>query len=401
MNQIQDHYPDLGTSPIANISLASKELFHSNFLAWVFNTYPEMVSRALEPSGVTLSSSDTSITTSREERNLDLVIRIGDRKIIVIENKIKSIPNPVQLRNYENTATKLLKNQAKHEFILLTLSSKDQIDPSGENKNWKQLDYNRLSKILRKEIPGRATAYHRSVIEDYCGLISVLSDLADNEAKQKWNPVFERDQAVLPDLKDIRLHDLFGKRQGQQVALGVYQALKKRNQLGERLHWQQPPKKLHPSEVTIYSGFSNSRPLIGVFCAMKNLKCPDDKTPVGVGFQVQGPQFRSYIEWPIVGTLSQKPIGNKHENKAQAIAWALFNDAKCPKSFWEPKMKSGGTKDQCRFGANFHYRYKSSDSADSETLENLSMRITDRTFALLDDLPTIEKLIARYYDMQH
>ena len=113
---IQTEISDLRQSPLFNLSLGSKELFHSNFLAWLFESYPResgaMLARFLEN-----GNGDVSIKcVKREEEHLDLSIYFNNGQELVIENKVKSLPYIAQLQAYS-------KNSAPNRcFVLLSLA---------------------------------------------------------------------------------------------------------------------------------------------------------------------------------------------------------------------------------------------------------------------------------------
>lgn len=402
---------DLKHSPIANISLASKELFHSNFLAWVFNTYPVTINAVLSIARLEPRASGECVEVTREERSLDLVARIGDDRLLVIENKLKSLPYKEQLSRYEIEAEKLDPSRDSCEFVLLTLSH---LDCDGDDlplDRWNHVDYGTLAASLLENMPRDADPYHLAIVGDYAKFVSALLRVAIDESKYVWSKAGSKlhgeDESAW--LKKHKLHDLFGKRQGQRVAAMIRRRLIEK--LGDRVQWQRSPRDTHPSQVSVYSGFSNSQPLVGIFLALSKLHCPVDGVPVGIGFQVQGDQFRSYVEWPKPGHLAQKPNNGVHPSKTAEIAWALFCDDHCPVSFWTPGRKSGPEdkktvggarkrrhKQQCRFGAAFQYRYRplSEVTGTDVTLDNLADALIDHTESLLNDFGQIESLLQNH-----
>ena len=99
MEEILKTINELKTSPMLYLSGGSKELFHSNFLYWLGVNYrwPE------------------NWIVRREHLHLDLCVtykketgktRIGkpvceEYAFIIVENKVKSLPDLIQLRRYE------------------------------------------------------------------------------------------------------------------------------------------------------------------------------------------------------------------------------------------------------------------------------------------------------------
>lgn len=87
---------ELKSSPIFNLSLSSKELFHSNFIAWICDNYPNEFGNILINKFNLDVECKEIISTKREAKNLDLIIEFKSIKLI-IENKVKSVPNKDQL----------------------------------------------------------------------------------------------------------------------------------------------------------------------------------------------------------------------------------------------------------------------------------------------------------------
>src|SRR5690606_11692082 len=83
----------LQSSALFRLSLSSKELFHSNFLAWLFEMYPKASGHALSPY---IKNKNVSIKekegVKREKRNRDLTIHFDNGEVLIIENKVKSLP---------------------------------------------------------------------------------------------------------------------------------------------------------------------------------------------------------------------------------------------------------------------------------------------------------------------
>ena len=79
---------NLESNPILAMSLGSRELFHSNLLAWFISSY-EPVTRALGLPG--------GISVLREKEHTDLLIKHDDQRLMIIENKVFALPDASQL----------------------------------------------------------------------------------------------------------------------------------------------------------------------------------------------------------------------------------------------------------------------------------------------------------------
>ena len=131
INELEELYKN----PMFRISLGSKELFHSNFLAFLWDCDKQAflnVINDLLPKGKKINVSELlgkeELTIYREKENLDLCICHTENKKecidIIIENKVKSIPYIEQLDEYRQTAAKHQdKDSTAVTYILLTLAT--------------------------------------------------------------------------------------------------------------------------------------------------------------------------------------------------------------------------------------------------------------------------------------
>jgi hypothetical protein len=107
-------------SPMFHLSLSSKELFHSNFISWLFLNYREECSKIMRTFIDDNEGSYSIKNVKREEKNRDLIIyfenELGFKKKLTIENKLKSLPNLKQLEEYS-----LDKTESDY-FLLLSLT---------------------------------------------------------------------------------------------------------------------------------------------------------------------------------------------------------------------------------------------------------------------------------------
>ena len=94
----------LKESPIYAMSLCSKELFHSNFWAWLMKQDESFIEIFFKNEG-----NKQLAGIGREDGNRDVTVYRKSNKddekekadIYVIENKLKSIPTEEQLKNYK------------------------------------------------------------------------------------------------------------------------------------------------------------------------------------------------------------------------------------------------------------------------------------------------------------
>src|SRR4051794_31150414 len=92
----------LERSPLFNLSLSSKELFHSNFLDWLCKLYPVEAGNLFASFLTVLPDSIKGpiVKTYRELANIDLTLLYENGETLIIENKVKSLPYLGQLEEY-------------------------------------------------------------------------------------------------------------------------------------------------------------------------------------------------------------------------------------------------------------------------------------------------------------
>ena len=214
---------ELHQNPMFRISLGSKELFHSNFLAFLWDcnkqAFLNMIYHLL-PEGKKINVNELlkkdELTIYREKENLDLCICHTENKKdcidIVIENKVKSIPYIEQLDEYRQTAAKpQYKNSASVTYILLTLATEF---PNKEaiEIDWNIITYDQLVKAIKQY-------YHKNNIEprlqqyvaDYTDFIDKLSAL---QIVDKFNDEPFHNPAIIEAYHKKKLSDLYLKQRG-------------------------------------------------------------------------------------------------------------------------------------------------------------------------------------------
>lgn len=219
INELEELYKN----PMFRISLGSKELFHSNFLAFLWDCDKQAflnVINDLLPEGKKINVNELlgkeGLTIYREKENLDLCICHTENNKecidIVIENKVKSIPYIEQLDEYRQTAAKpQYKNSASVTYILLTLATEF---PNKEaiERDWNIITYDQLVKAIKQY-------YHKNNIEprlqqyvaDYTDFIDKLSAL---QIVDKFNDEPFHNPAIIEAYHKKKLSDLYLKQRG-------------------------------------------------------------------------------------------------------------------------------------------------------------------------------------------
>ena len=183
----------LKKSPIFTMSLGSKELFHSNFWAFLMehNDYKALL-YSLFPE---LMPSEP-VEIKREYKNRDIVILYCNKEF-VIENKIKSYPDLEQLKRYgedPNMALGIVTGINKPPFEL--------------PKKWKYVSYSAIAKMIRDLKTN--DEYLKSIVLDYCDVLDSINNLMNLSLKETEGRLSYCTPSI-DLLDDVRLMDVFRK----------------------------------------------------------------------------------------------------------------------------------------------------------------------------------------------
>lgn len=327
----------LKNSPLFNISLGSKELFHSNFLYWLANKYPyetgQLFSKYLNN-----NSGDVSILDSeREKENIDLYLEFKNGQKLFIENKVKSIPYKEQLEQYTKEQNSK-NNFQNNNFLLLSLTqpSFDLLNINGVK--WHCINYYELGKLLNNLIPKIKTDYEKNIVKDYIGFILALQNVESvakiNFSEDKFD--FNNGQ-IYKQFKEIRLADLYLKKKYELIAQELY------NRLGKEFKslvvfekWsKERAGKLKPGFMFVNSGMTRAQGLVEVMYTIKKDLC--------MGVQIQDNSYRKFV----FGKNGKKIAKNlKDQNK-----WFDFSQIK---HLEEYPNQSG--KEFNKYGEDYLYR---------------------------------------------
>lgn len=204
---------------IFRLSLGSKELFHSNFLEYLWDCkrnddgsfdrkcFISMIRMLFNDENILNGPVDKYIL-SREKENFDVCIfhKTGTRDVydLIIENKVKSIPYKEQLAEYVGKVAD--KKQEKSPAYLLLSLAKDFPDKEDEEikDTWKVVHYGTLRDAIWAQEKWRSEPF----VEEYCDFIKTLDELGaailDGMDREYLFPNVE-------DYKKERLHDLYIK----------------------------------------------------------------------------------------------------------------------------------------------------------------------------------------------
>lgn len=161
-----------------NVLFSLKELFHSNFWAWLMRKYPEIFLN------VFIGEDPTEPKILREYQNFDLFIE-NNGNTFVIENKFISVPCIQQLEKYDYK----LRNSTTKKFLITYINpffkeaiNRKKFDLSDKNQNdWNIITYEDLTVKLKEEYDKNATKisddFDKKFIEKYLYLLNLLNNL--------------------------------------------------------------------------------------------------------------------------------------------------------------------------------------------------------------------------------
>lgn len=398
MTDNKELYKDLQESPLFQLSLASKELFHSNFLAWIGSWYQDnkgqrgidhpfrFLMKALGANEDNVDNWPEGWYIAREYKNFDLCVLEHEPEdldesnescdlekkdktkhplvLLVLENKVKSIPYLEQLHEYQDkildinfdwikssihalsykwqlsvkeaTNTKhkkeedyavkmkqlaLQKVKNKTDFILLSMSTRfPEMGAIQAEKIWKIVDYLTYLNNL-KTLLNTVTGLNHNILEDYCKQLESLLKLHDY-----WTDdttfcdnqflYFEKKLSQLQyrfdylKLKELRIHDLFQKqRYAKMCSLlkeKIEQSIIKKYELQCVSRLDLTKDELE-KKVNIGFNFLHGEPLLDIWLGTKEFVYT---------IQVQGDRYEHGIQ--------KKLDSDKHKGVNSTKLWKLL-----------------------------------------------------------------------------
>lgn len=365
LKELEQIASELKKSPMFQLSLSSKELFHSNFLYWIWKSSPQIFRNIIEQIYGTINKNNQKepliwpieFDVKREYLHYDLCIvdKSNERPFLIIENKIKSIPRKDQLNRYK-------KENEKAICILLSLVT-DFVGKKEVEKDWIIIDYSKYSQIIRKVYQSN-NPYFSTIVEDYCTMVNTLQSIS-NTWKISDSLKFNEQSSDL--VKSLRIDDLHQKLRYSGMLERILEKIQNEFEwpeekfifgkntgdilLGEKIGKNKRNKDtITPSfsEIYVGTGMSNAQ---GYF----ELKIKvDDKTLFTI--QVQGNQYRRAIE----------RVTEKNENFKTNISW-LKGKESCLHKFFATDgdtLKYPEYGYATAFGIQSPYRSNSKDGQD-------------------------------------
>ena len=220
---LQEKLDRIKKTPLYPLSHTSKELFHSNFIAWFIECHPvqgaQIISRMLHDSSAKIEI----VAVKREkEKNKDIIIDVlvnGSNQKIVIENKVKSLPDLKQLEKYSHNKvfTGILLSLVKPSFT-------DDKHFKVHDVMWEWVTYGELASWLTEIYPEvkNEDEYHGYVLNNYIDIITVLDEIPLSIDWENGEYDFGK-HSIYAGLQNYRFHDVYEKVIHEQFAHRLYQ----------------------------------------------------------------------------------------------------------------------------------------------------------------------------------
>ena len=218
-----------------NLSLGGKELFHSDFLAWFAQSYPEEAAHVFSRYprlGDPGRGQDPAAFAEREHEHLDLILRLPGLQLIVIENKVWSLPDDAQLQAYATGPISRLGTDTAQ--ILLSLTPPAWDEPGARmlgGRRWDYLSYrelaNRLEPVAERleKSAGADDRFAGQLVQRYAAWVKLLCRLAGEVTIAPSEPVLLDDQSRAA-LERARIHDGISKLRGRRVMAALLEQLR-------------------------------------------------------------------------------------------------------------------------------------------------------------------------------
>lgn len=384
---------ELEKSPMFQLSLSSKELFHSNFLYWIWRESPTMFRNIINCITDGKAHSDDwpeSYVVAREHKHYDLSVWEGEpdksKVLLILENKVKSIPNKKQLDEYHKD------KDAK--YILLSFSKDFPEKKLIEDDEWCIVHYDDLARALTQW--NSMTGYYREIISDYCRFILNLQELV-TESKINHTDNWTDDSGLSATFESLRIGDLYKKlRYGQILCFITERPITKTCSKpinwtsnihdileGEKCGRKQRDSSKAPKpfqEVYVNYGMTNSQGFFEV-----KIKVSNDTVFL---IQVQGNQYRRAIERK--GTYKENIdwLNNQNSNLYKFFAHSKeefpdfrYSDSLKKVSPFRPKKKDNEQNGFCKFGNWFIYQYV--EIEDSTTVKSVAKAVIKDIYEVL------------------
>ena len=364
---------ELKNSPLYAMSLGGRELYHSNFWAWLMEQDKQFIKVFFPKIEI---GENTEVEIEREKGNRDISITIGD-KVYVIENKLKSIATIEQLEKYQDDL-----GDKFQQGVLTGISEDIDLKEANMDEKWQFILYSDICKGINNVLQNTADGFDKCVIEQYKKDTETVSELIQNivpkmEDMNTWHMKTienlsksnKKQDDKKPTLSDIRMDDLCKKKWANVFAKKLQEALKTsefKEKFDEVIYCKYTEKNYKLQDVR--SDFTNKQPLVELF-----YRAEDDKNTL-IGIQIQGRQYRrcfsgscnnasnldktydDLLDKTYDVLLEAKWFGDRNEHNER-----LWNDEPYTTN---QKIKEKGEKEYCKYAPSFIYQHRTLSDSD-------------------------------------
>ncbi|MBM9433089.1 PD-(D/E)XK nuclease family protein [Flaviflexus equikiangi] len=267
---------ELNAEPLARIMYGQRELFHSNFLAWFFDSLPKSADAVFR----NLAHDDPQNTVSvrhseREREQLDLVFHWPDASPLVIENKVFSLPQRDQLDAYRKKTARWKASKVSH--VLLSMSPLQDLP-----EDWTYLSYQELSERIELALEDSLhESYEVETLRRYSRVVRLLNALLDNTQVHSMQEPVWLDDAQFVEIESRQTRSALLKLRANRVKELLIDAI--------------------PRVGQAESGMTHSQPFVG-WRRRINL----NGIQIEAGWQYQGGQFRLCVVLPHLESHSEQ-----------------------------------------------------------------------------------------------
>ena len=358
---------NLNELPIFKMSLGSKELFHSNFLEYLWSIdNKRFINLINELFGRVVLNAGTTYELSREKENFDICIHHKEENKtiydVIIENKVKSIPNEKQLKDYVAKVQKHNPNPTANYLLLSLIEDFPDKAKIEEEGIWTIVNYNHLHAAIDKSFPNDASK-HSVYIKDYLEFIHLMQELEGEITPQTFC-----NEKLWPNYKNYkayRLHDLYIKLRGLKFLDMLKSELDKQNIkwdivsiAGDKLRaWYNNNPNI-PDGQKVYLNWNvfNAVGQIAAFIYRGDNEIYE--------IVIQGNQYRHGINYYDDSDPQLKNwIQNKNDKAITEIWNRVGNNSFMNEYYWNQKQQSFNTKYRkekayCQYKPDYVYRYQ-------------------------------------------
>lgn len=278
-NDVNKTIEDLKQDPIFNMSLSSKELFHSNFWAWLFERDKEYAEIFFPEIG-----DYNRKKVEREVGHRDVTLWGNNNKeAYVIENKFKSLPDLYQLLRYQEELEGKFKSG-----VITGLEKPDFMDKAPD---WNFISYKEIGEKIKEVAEKESNGFEKELIIKYADLLCMLdkciySFLNHFNFKEKWLNNYV-------DFYKIRIADVTKKLNASQLRQYLKEKLLSG---GDKLDTEIGDYKLSFKQF-----FSNGEAGVDICYEKEN-----DKKLSIIGIQIQGNHYRWVVQVHVDKKLNDK-----------------------------------------------------------------------------------------------